>query len=147
MKQITVVTTFLLMLISMTIAFPAMAAEHGGHGGEGEGDSAPIDGPIYVRMDPVTAPVYRKNRVRYYIFLTINLLMSDAEAKAEAYKLMPKLRDAFLRELHGDSILREDGPKGLDLYGLKKRLMNQARKILGAKAVSDVLITNAIRGG
>ncbi len=145
MKQITVIATFLLVLIAaLSGAAPAIANEHGGGEGEGGGE---VDGPIYVRMDPMTAPVYRKNRVRYYVFLTINLLMSDDEAKSRAYKLMPKLRDAFLRELHGDSILREDGPKGLDLYSLKKRLMSQARKVLGAKAVSDVLITNAIRGG
>jgi len=145
MKQITAIAAFLLMVM-MVIADTgtAVANEHGG--GEGEG-AVETDGPIYVRMDPMTAPVYRKDRVRYYIFLTVNLLMADAEAKQNAYKLMPKLRDAFLRELHGDSILREDGPKGLDLYALKKRLMNQARKVLGKEKVSDVLITNAIRGG
>ncbi|WP_417517522.1 flagellar basal body-associated FliL family protein [Minwuia sp.] len=102
--------------------------------------------PIYMRMEGLTAPIIRANRIRHYIFLNVSLEMVDNSAREEAMKLRPRLHDAFLREFYSRSVTDKDGKGTIDFESIKRRLVKQAANVLGEDKVLDVLVTRAIRG-
>lgn len=102
--------------------------------------------PIYLRMEGLTAPIIRANRIRHYIFLNVTLEMSDNSAREEAMALRPRLHDAFLREFYSRSVSDKDGKGTIDFAAIKKRLQKQANKVLGEDMVLNVLVTRAVRG-
>lgn len=102
--------------------------------------------PIYLRMEGLTAPIIRANRIRHYIFLNVSLEMADTSARDEAMTLRPRLHDAFLREFYSKSVTDKDGKGTIDFAAIKKRLQKQANTVLGEGQVLDVLVTRAVRG-
>lgn len=102
--------------------------------------------PIYVRMDGLTAPIMNGTHIRHYIFLNVTLEMADEAASESAIVLKPRLTDAFLREFYSKSIGHPDGGGTIDFDAVKKRLLRQARAVLGDGKVVDVLVTRAMRG-
>lgn len=112
-----------------------------------EAPPAEVDeGPIYLKMRPLSAPIWKKGRIRYSIFLTLSLEFDDEDKKEIAYGRMPKLRDAFLLELHNKSILYRDETRGIDFPRLKKRLMASAAKAVGNGTIKDILVLDAHSG-
>lgn len=104
------------------------------------------DAPIYIALQPISAPVVYKDRVRYYVQLGVSLQLDSEASKDLVYKQMPRLRDAILRDLHGASVLRPGSKRSINFDGLKSRLLAQAQSVFGAEIVRDVLITRAIGG-
>jgi flagellar FliL protein len=102
--------------------------------------------PIYMRMEGLTAPIIRSNRIRHYIFLNVTLEMADNSARSDAMTLRPRLHDAFLREFYSKSVTDKEGKGTIDFDAIKKRLHKQANKVLGEDMVLDVLVTRAQRG-
>lgn len=102
--------------------------------------------PIYLRMEGLTAPIIRGNRIRHYIFLNVTLQMKDSSARDDAMMLRPRLHDAFLREFYSKSVTSKDGRGTIDFESIKRRLETQARKVLGKEQVLEVLVTRAVRG-
>lgn len=111
-----------------------------------EAEPAPPSEPIYLRVEGLTAPIMRTNRIRHYIFLNVTMEMSSNDARDEAMKLKPRLTDAFLREFYSRSVTEKDGSGRIDFPSVKKRLVKQANEVLGDGAVLDVLVTRAMRG-
>lgn len=108
--------------------------------------AAAVTEPVYLRMEGLTAPIIRANRIRHYIFLNVTLQMADNSARDDAMVLRPRLHDAFLREFYTKSVTTKDGRGALDFEAIKKRLHRQANKVLGEDKVMDVLVTRAVRG-
>ncbi len=102
--------------------------------------------PVYIAMQPFSAPVVYKNRLRYYVQLGVSLQLDSETSKEIVYNQMPRLRDAFLRDLHGNSVLRPGSKRMIDFDAVKSRLLAHAQSIFGAEVVRDVLITRAMGG-
>ena len=101
---------------------------------------------IFLALQPFSAPVVYKDRVRYYVQLGVSLQLDSESSKDRVYKQMPRLRDAILRDLHGTSVLRPGSKRSINFDAVKSRLLAQAQSILGAEVVRDVLITHAVGG-
>lgn len=106
----------------------------------------PPSEPIYMRMEGLTAPIMRTNKIRHYIFLNVTMEMASNDARDEAMKLKPRLNDAFLREFYSRSVTERNGSGRIDFDALKQRLVKQANGVLGDGQVLDVLVTRAMRG-
>lgn len=111
-----------------------------------ETPAAEAEEPVYVEMQPLSAPVMRNKRVRYYIHMKVSLQVAGEEAKLKVYQHMPRLRDAFVRELHARSVTRGRDDQSVDFGTVKARLLAQSESVLGAGVVTDVLVTGAIGG-
>lgn len=127
-------------------AEPVASGSHSSGGSHGAAPTERSGDPIYLRMDDITAPVMRGNKIRHYIFLNISLEMSSNSARDDGTVLKPRLQDAFLRELYSRPNSTGDASGTIDFEGMKKRLLKQARAVLGQDKVIDVLITRAMRG-
>ena len=101
---------------------------------------------VYIEMQPLSAPIMRNKRVRYYIHMTVSLQVAGEDAKRKVYQHMPRLRDAFVRDLHGRSVTRGRDDQSVDFAAVKARLLAQSERVLGAGLVTDVLVTGAIGG-
>lgn len=97
----------------------------------------------FVRMPPINVPVYQGDTVRRYVQMSVSLEVPEGSSLTAIRKQVPRLRDAFVTELSGQSVMRRDGSGVLDLDLLKVRLLKRARGVLGETRVSDVLLGNA----
>lgn len=97
----------------------------------------------YVRLDGLAAPVPRKKRFDYYLYVDLKLEVTDDGNVKHVQTLNPILRDAAMRELHRSSLLRTDGVLGVDLRAMKKRLLKSMNDALGEQLLSKVLIIQA----
>jgi flagellar basal body-associated protein FliL len=113
--------------------------------GEPQEIAAPSE-PIYLRLEGLTAPVIRANRIRHYVFLNVTLEMATTAARDEAVKLKPRLHDAFLRDFYSKSVTDKDGSGRLDFEAIQRRLVKQAKGVLGDDQVLNALVTRAVRG-
>lgn len=99
---------------------------------------------VFVNVQPLSAPVIRHNRVSHFIYLEVALQVRDGVDVRAIRRQMPRLRDAFLQDLHSRSIMRGDDSRAIDFPALKARLVARGNSVLGAGIVHDVLIKKAM---
>lgn len=98
------------------------------------------DNLLYVNLDSITAPFIRDGRFAQYIVLTIALEVANADAKDAVRHNIPRLRDAFISELHTLAAIRSPQQKLINLARVKARLMAGAERVLGKDVVVEVLV-------
>lgn len=101
--------------------------------------------PGYVNMDRVTAPVTKRDKFDHYLYIDVKLEVADESHVGRVQKELPRVRDAALRELHRAGIERTDGVIGIDIRGIKSRLLEAVNQSLGEKLFSDVLVTKLVQ--
>lgn len=101
--------------------------------------------PVFLAIDQISVPLPRKDRAPRYFFVSMNLQTTD-EGKAKLQALMPKLRDAYLRDLNGSPASRPEHPEELDIEILKKRILAVTHQIAGPDSASEALITRSVPG-
>lgn len=102
------------------------------------------DGPYYMRLERIVVPKIHDNTVTMLMTYILVIEFANPEARDRAKVIMPKLMDAYMRDLH---ILtsRSGAPEdGIDLTVAKRYLMASAARILGADAIKDVLIERTV---
>jgi flagellar FliL protein len=110
--------------------------------GDAEPEPEPEIPRIYVEMNALTIPVIRGGAVAKYILLQISLEVPDESAREEVIDRMPRLQDAFLRDLHAYfASIPLDSP--LNVRTVKQRLQRIADRKVGAGIVDEVLIQGA----
>lgn len=98
---------------------------------------------IFVELSPLMAPVISGGRVKQQVMLTISLQVKDVGAKNDLVRIMPKLRDAMLRELFDRPLVKDKGDGSLDINDIKSRMLRVAHGVLARDQVQDVLIVRA----
>ena len=106
----------------------------GGEGGFFE------DGVKFVELDLLTAPFVRGGKFVQYVVLVINLEVASNDAVDDVRAVMPRLRDAFITELHTIATMRNPDQKMLNMPRIKSRLLASANQVLGGNTVRDVLV-------
>ena len=116
--------------------FTAASPEPGAPGVSGD-----LEGqPRYVELDPLTAPFVRDGKFAQYVVLVVNLEVSDEDDVVKVREFLPRLRDAFVTELHTLATMRNPGQKVLNLVRVKSRLLANANDVLGEGVVRGVLV-------
>jgi hypothetical protein len=97
-----------------------------------------------MRLERIVVSKIQDNKVELLMTYILVVEFADPGARDRARLIMPKLMDAYMRDLH---ILtsRSGAPEdGIDLAVAKRYLMASAARVLGADAVKDVLIERTI---
>ena len=137
-----------LLLVGM-LAFSAffLANKSAIAAGGGGGEEVVEEGPFYLELKPVSVPIRRKSgAIKYHMFIVPSLEFDEKEKKTKARKLTPRLRDAFLQDMSGRSVLHKDKSQGLDFEQIKSRLNNQAKKVLGKSAPEAIHVVKVFKG-
>jgi len=97
-----------------------------------------IDQLRFIKLDAFSIPVIRYGKVDKYILLQATLEVVEPSARQRAQRLMPRLKNAFLMDLHG---YFADRP--VDKKGVNTRMKRVADRTLGPDIVKEVLIEGA----
>lgn len=100
----------------------------------------PTDDVFYVEMPPITVPFIRDGAFAQYVVLVVNLEVSSRDDMDLVQKNQPRLRDAFVSELHSLATTRSRNQRLINLARIKSRLLAGADRVLGVGVVDAVLV-------
>ncbi|MGO1117261.1 hypothetical protein ACTL6U_01030 [Rhodovibrionaceae bacterium A322] len=124
-----------------------VAAEEGaeGEGDEEEAEAEEVSTANTIAMSPMVLPVIKKGKVSQHVTVVIKLLVPDLYAENKLHNRLPRLRDAFLTEMHSLMSLRFVQENDKDMTFIRKRLMLVGDRILGEGVLEDVVIDGVER--
>lgn len=111
-----------------------------------ENDKIGAEEASYVAIDQVIVPVLQDGRVAFQVYLDIKLEVEDSLAGNRLRKGMPRIQDAIIVELITRPIISPDGSSNIDVLAIKSRVLKAVQRTAVGSKVSDVLITQALRG-
>ena len=122
-------------------ALPVRESKAGAHA-----DAAPADGTMrpdnfFIALKPLSVPILRRNQIDRYIALQVSLEMLDDDARTRARRLLPRVRDAFIRELFANPAVEQGSEGRIDYRRIRSVLLHRARQVLGREAVITLYIT------
>jgi len=103
--------------------------------------------PRFLDMDPLVIPVFVGDEVAGTIQIMVKLETMGEENETYLHTIMPRLGDAFLRDLYSfiPRSLQKQG--NIELPVIKERLKLVADKVAGEGRVDNVLIQSVSEGG
>lgn len=102
------------------------------------------DGPYYMQLEQIVVPKIQDSGVSKLFTYRLIVEFADPEARDRAKTIMPKLMDAYIRDLHILTSRPAAGENGADPVVAKRYLLESSKRILGAEAVKDVLIERTL---
>ena len=99
-----------------------------------------------VSMPVLVTPVVVEGDLHHYVFLSVTLELTSDEHKNMMLEKIPYLQDAYLREVHGQSVARDNDPAVVDEDGLKARLMRVSATVVGPNIVKTITLRNVVQG-
>jgi hypothetical protein len=121
------------------------------HGGPATPEKALSGGPLQgsgksgIDMPALMAPVTVNGELRYYVYLAIRLELSGDSQKNLVLERIPYIQDAFLRDVHRESIATNNDPETVDGHALTARLVAIAEKVVGPGVVVGIEFRNIVR--
>jgi flagellar basal body-associated protein FliL len=114
---------------------------------EGEGDerSTPKrEPPRFVDMEPLIITIFQDQKVATTIQITVKLETTGAKNEAAINKLLPRLGDAYLRDLYAfvPRLLRKT--ERIDVFAIKARMQLVSDKVAGPGVVDGVLVQSVV---
>lgn len=95
--------------------------------------------PEFVELDSLSVPVIRNGRVVKFVLLKIAVELADGDYRDIVEENMPRVTDAFLRELHGYfATVPVDDP--INVRAITVRLMRASRRVFGRGVITDILV-------
>lgn len=94
----------------------------------------------YFQLQPFNVPVIRNGKLVQMVSVAVIVEVRGLINQGVMMEQRQRLRDAFLRDIHGvASIQRPDG-RVMDSHVLKTRLMSVSERILGPGIIDDILV-------
>ncbi|MEQ8344589.1 MAG: hypothetical protein RIB84_28600 [Sneathiellaceae bacterium] len=137
------------MLMTLAGASDSLRAAGGGQDAKSEeAPAAGADAQQLVQLDPIYAPMSPPDRGgRPQAALTMQLVVGPEGSAQQIRALMPRLRDALIRDFFAYPITQTgDFPDDM-LPAVTKRVMNIATRVYGTDVVSGVLFAQILKIG
>jgi len=116
-------------------------------GGKHAAEKAPIAksaNAIFVDLESVAVAIIRNQRVEKQVVLQVSLEVPDDAARLAVSQALPRIKDAFIRDLYDYFALQEPGREGVNVEAVKKRLKRTADQVMGEGKIRAVLIQGAV---
>ncbi len=120
------------------------AGEAGQEQAAGEVDAKNKDDPNYLDMENLAIPVIRNRRIEKHVILKVSLEMMDDDALEDSKPYMPRLKDAFIKDLYDYYSYQSPGQK-INTEAIKIRLKVAGDKVVGQGKIRKVLIQAAFQ--
>lgn len=116
----------------------AHGKDDGGHGKKGQPETS------FVQLDPFVVPVIRNGQLQRHVTLSLAIEAKDPASRAKVEAAMPRVRDAFARDLHAFlAVVPYDGSGAL-LQSMTQRLARVAERAVGGGLIKAVLLQGAV---
>ena len=151
MKKLVIIFTVVIMLAGATVSVlktmelgpfaPAPVAE-----GEGQENGKPAakqsmeDPPLFIDVEPLNIPVFHEDRVAATVQIQLKLEAIGEENEEEIIRLMPRISDAFLRDMHAfiPRLLKKE--ERINVVIIKKRLQIISERLVGPNLINNILV-------
>lgn len=127
---------FVMVMGSLTAVPGAMAA--GGSSSKGKSEKAAEPIIPSLKMPRLVAPVMIKGEMVRYIHFDVKFILPDETNKKKLMDKVPYIQDAFLRDVHGATIVKNEDTEEIDEAGLKARLLAICARVVGDGLVKDI---------
>lgn len=154
MKKIIIIVVVILLLAGGGAAAffflqqkeTSTAAGEAGEAGQEQaaGDAKKKGDPNYLDMENLAIPVIRNRRIEKHVILKVSLEMMDDDALEESKPYMPRLKDAFIKDLYDYYSYQSPGQK-INTEAIKIRLKVAGDKVVGQGKIRKVLIQAAFQ--
>jgi hypothetical protein len=131
----------------------ASLAAAGGHASKPKDDAPREKGSGFagpriptISMPVLVTPVIVNGELHHYVFLSVTLELTSDEHKPLMLEKIPYLQDAYLREVHGATVARDNDPALIDEAGVKDRLMKVSATVVGPSVVKTITLRNVVQG-
>ncbi len=102
--------------------------------------TTPGEPPRFVSMDVLVIPVFQGEKVASTVQIQLKLEAGTVENASEITRLLPRLSDAFLRDLYGFIPRHLRKEERLDVALIKDRLQLAGDKVAGPGVIKSVLV-------
>lgn len=102
--------------------------------------------PGFIKMDTLATPIMQGERIGSYVYIAVTLEIADIADLDRVERVVPTLRDAYLRDLHRDPMHNDGAIASFDMGVFKSRLLALTHEIMGNEIVSAVLIARTTVG-
>jgi len=106
----------------------------------GEGKSA--EPGTSVEMPILVAPMVVDERLQAYAYISCTIVATSPAAAIAIRLKTPFIRDAFVRDVNGEPVVKPDAPDKVDRDALRARLLADARRVTGADNVATLVLTD-----
>ena len=96
--------------------------------------------PILVEVPHVMAPLTKNGDIVAYVYLDLKIEVADEMTKQTVSDNLPRLRDAFVRDLNGSSNADPNNPDRADIQAIQARLLQDARQVFGEDVIKQVYV-------
>lgn len=142
MKKLVIAVAIMLMLAGATISMLKwLGIGPFGDPAEVEATGTTPDEPLhFVTMDVLVIPIFQGEKVAATVQIQLKLEATNLENASEIARLLPRLNDAFLRDLYGFIPRHLRKKERLDLALIKDRLQMVGDKVAGPGVIKSVLV-------
>lgn len=120
--------------IAPALASGAPAKKSGGHGEKAEA----VPEIPFLKMPRLVAPLMVKGEMVRYVHFEVTFLLPDDSNKKMLMDKVPYIQDAFVRDVHGTTILKSEETQEIDAAGLRGRLLAIVTRLAGPGIVKDI---------
>ena len=120
--------------IAPALASGAPAKKSGGHGEKAEA----VPEIPFLKMPRLVAPLMVKGEMVRYVHFEVTFLLPDDSNKKMLMDKVPYIQDAFVRDVHGATILKSEETQEIDAAGLRGRLLAIVTRLAGPGIVKDI---------
>ena len=99
---------------------------------------------LFVDLESMTIAVIRNRRIAKHVVLQVTLEVPDEETRASVSHALPRIKDAFIKDLYDYYAVQQQGRDGINVEAIKKRLKRTADEVMGPGKVNAVLIQGAV---
>lgn len=142
MKKLVIAVAIMLMLAGATISvLKWLGIGPFGDPAEVEATGTTPDEPLhFVTMDVLVIPIFQGEKVAATVQIQLKLEATNLENASEIARLLPRLNDAFLRDLYGFIPRHLRKEEHLDVALIKDRLQLVGDKVAGPGVIKSVLV-------
>jgi hypothetical protein len=150
-RVVTIVVAVILMIVGGTVGIMKQLEMGPFAPDNGVADQTaaadPAEPPRFLDMDPLIIPLFAGDTVAGRVQIQIKLETKGAENEEFLTHVMPRLSDAFLRELYAylPRVIRKQG--NIDVFLIKRRLQLVADKTAGEGRIDNILIQSVTEAG
>ena len=94
----------------------------------------------YFQLQPFNVPVIRNGKLAQMVSVAVIVEVRGVINQGLLMEKRQRLRDAFLRDIHGVASLQRADGRVMDSYVLKTRLMMVSERVLGPGIIDDILV-------
>jgi len=98
----------------------------------------------FVDLETINVAVIHNGRVEKHVVIQVTLEVATAEARPLVTKSIPRLKDAFIKDMYDYYAILPSTQRGINVEAIKKRLKRTADAVMRDGSIKDVLIQGAV---